>query len=272
MSFERPGLKTEKLDLGEFFKKKMEEFSPELKMQAERLRRCGFDLGDDCRVKMGSFLGAIAPKELAADMMAVKNAKAGHTRELASDQVKAANKEIGDALEVAKTAGVNSHWFGGRFIAIRSSEFDDYCGNKVDNLIFDTITLEPLAAMDVTTDRASKARDLKTQLAITKKIGEGADVKYGYALEKIKEAPGYRAVRKTNQKLPYFLIELNVATLEVVMRDLVSGVDTPALLDASNELLMDLRKQAKACQELVVTKNKGLAAAYGRLLRIFESI
>lgn len=267
MKFESPSRKTEKLDLGAFFESKLAELSPEMKIQAEKLKRLGFDVDDNCRVRPEAFMGQVPIKELKDDLTLAKSLKSKFEKSSRATPEKKAQKATGEALEVAKTSGVNSHWFGGRFIAIRSSEYDDFCGNKVDNLIFDTITREPLAAIDATTDQAAKLKDEKE---IIKKILDGADVKYGYALEVSKEAPGYKAVKKANQKLPYFMISFGPEELESMMRDLAGGVESDELLAASKRLLTELKQQAEAFSQHSAVKPE-IKAAYGRFLKIFES-
>lgn len=242
--------------------------APELKMQSEKLKKFGFDVDENCRVKMEAFKGPVPTKEIGDDLTLTKKLKAKFEKESASNPDKKAEKAIGEALEVAKTSGVNSHWFGGRFIAIRSSEYDDMCGNKVDNLIFDTITREPLAAIDATTNQATK---LKDQKEIIQKVLNGAEVKYGYALEETKEAPGYKAVKKANQKLPYFIISFDGDELESMMRDLAGGVESDELVESSMKLIEELKKQAESFSQHPAVKPE-IKAAYGRFLKIFERV
>lgn len=268
MKFERPERQTEKKDLGEFLKNKLEQLAPELKMQAEKLGKLGFDVDENCRIKMNSFLGKLPPKEIANDLTLSKKLKAKHEQSNQKNPELIANKIIGEALEVAKTTGVDSHWFDGRFIAVRSSEYDDYCGNKVDNLIFDSITREPLAAIDATTNEAEKLKNAKE---IFNKILNGADVKYGYELQKSEQAPGYKAVPKVNQKLPYFIISFSTEELESIVRDFAEGVESESLKRAADRLLKDLKTQSESFSQHPAIKSE-IKAAYSRFLKIFTNL
>lgn len=254
--------------MGEFLEQKLEQLAPELKMQAEKLNRLGFEVDEECRVKSEAFLEQVPAKEIAADLTLAKKLKVKHARSTESSSEKKANKSIGETLEVAKTLGVDGHWFGGRFVAVRSSEYDDYCGNKVDNLIFDTVTREPLAAIDATTNQAEK---LKNKAEIIKKVMNGAEVKYGYSLEKTEDAPGYKAVKMAGQKLPYFMISFSSEDLENIARDLVEGVESEELAEASRRLLRELKQQAEIFSKHPSVKPE-IKAAYGRFLKIFEGL
>ncbi|TSC83333.1 MAG: hypothetical protein G01um101419_16 [Parcubacteria group bacterium Gr01-1014_19] len=268
MKFERPEQSIEKLDRGEFFAEKIVEMGPELRLEAEKLNKLGFSVDENCRIKPELFLGPIAVKELKNDLQKVKDLKAKFDGEAKRSPEKQAEKNIGEALEMAKTIGVNGHWFGGRFLAVRSSMYDDFCGNKVDNLIYDSQTFEPLAAIDATTDQASK---LPQQKEIFKKILEGAEVKYGYKLEKSDQAPGFKAVKNPNMKLPYFIISFKPDELEEIARSLAAGTGGSALHDASKGLVERLSEQAENFSQHPAIKPE-IKAAYGRFLKIFESL
>lgn len=268
MNFERPERKTERLDRGGYFERKISELAPELKQEAEKLGKLGFELDENCRIKPEAFMGKIPTKELAADLQKVRELSSKFKNEAAADPKKKAEKSTGEALEMAKTIGVNGRWFGGRFLAVRSSAYDDMCGNKVDNLIFDSETLEPLAAIDATTDQAAK---MPAQKEIFKKILEGAEVKYGYKLEKTEQAPGYRAVKSPNMKLPYFIISFGAEELENIARDLVSGSGEEELGESSRKMIANLKNQAGSfSQHPKMTPE--MKSAYERFIKIFESV
>ncbi|MEK7640745.1 MAG: hypothetical protein AAB389_01990 [Patescibacteria group bacterium] len=268
MRFERPEQSTGKLDRGDFFAQKNIEMEPELKLESEKLNKLGFAVDESCRIKPELFLGPIAVKELKSDLQKVKDLRAKFDSEAKRSPEKLAEKNIGEALEMAKTIGVNGHWFGGRFLAVRSSAYDDFCGNKVDNLIYDSQTFEPLAAIDATTDQASK---LSQKKEIFQKILEGAPVKYGYKLEKSEQAPGFRAVKSPNMRLPYFIISFESDELEEIARSLAAGAGGGALHQASTNLIKRLSEQADNFSKHPAIEAE-IKAAYGRFLKIFESL
>ena len=262
------GQAMEKLDSGAFFAKKVEEMGPELKLESEKLNKLGFAVDENCRIKPEMFLGPIAVKDLKVDLQKTKDLKSKFDGEAKRNPEKLAEKNIGEALEMAKTIGVNGHWFGGRFLAVRSAPYDDYCGNKIDNLIYDSETLEPLAAIDATTNQAAK---LSQQKEIFKKILEGAPVKYGYKLEKSDQAPGFRAVKSPNMRLPYFIISFDRDELEEIARGLVAGESNPAIDEASRNMMKRLEEQADNFSKHPAI-NPEIKVAYGRFLAIFKSL
>ena len=268
MRFEKPEQLAEKQDRGEFFARKIVEMGPELKLEAEKLNKLGFSVDENCRIKPEMFLGSVMAKDLKNDLQKVRELSAKFNNEAKRSPEKMAEKNIGEALEMAKTVGVNGHWFGGRFLAVRSSLYDDFCGNKIDNLVYDSVTLEPLASIDATTNQAVK---LSQQKEIFKKILEGAPVKYGYKLERAERAPGFRAVKSPNMRLPYFIISFEQDELEEIARSLAAGAGGRALHEASKNLIKRLSDQADNFSKHPAIKPE-IKAAYSRFLKIFQSL
>ena len=88
---------------------------------------------------------------------------------------------------------------------------------------------------------------------------------------KAEAAPGYKAVKADNQKLPYFIISFSSEEVENMARDLAGGVESGELLEASRRLLRELKQQAESFSKYPAVKPE-IKAAYGRFLKIFESL
>lgn len=77
----------------------------------------------------------------------------------------------GEIIEIVKTT-FQEDFFNNQFIVFRASKFDDYV-NGIDQIIFDKKTLNPLAAVDITSDIYKK-----NSQTILRKLQQGATIKY----------------------------------------------------------------------------------------------
>ena len=183
MKLERPQETLEKIKSKETY----ERLKHEIAAEALELRKIGFEVDDECRIKPEAF------ESIHGKVSIERNSKAVQDLESKFKRVGGEQIERGETLEMEKTLGFNKHWFGKRLLALRTSKYDDYV-NGVDNLIIDKETFEPLAAVDTTTAYLTKARQL------ARKIQEGSQIKYGYGLSR-------RGIEKTAYRnLPLFII------------------------------------------------------------------
>ena len=150
MKFENPEITTSKIETTERTRERLRELQPLLKPllenESEKLRGRGFPVGADGRLLPEEYKGIYRPEEITNDLRKVRLLESKYREE--------EGKPIGDLLEVAKTLAFNRFWFGGRLIAVRASNYDDYF-NGVDEIIFDAETFQSLAAIDTTVNPLS---------------------------------------------------------------------------------------------------------------------
>ena len=146
---------------------------PELKSLAGALRKKGFFLDDDCRIDLEKM------KELQPSLYSLQVIERHQKRSITKKRELLENKKrlekngeydklylqsVGDVVEKLKTVSFNNFWFKGKFIALRTSLYDDYF-NGIDEFILDPDSAPPrvIAAIDETSEKAAwqtKANDL----------------------------------------------------------------------------------------------------------------
>jgi len=166
------------------------------------------------------------------------------------------NESIGELLETVKTITFNKLWFKGRLVALRTSKFDDYF-NGIDEVIFDTETYQPLAAVDTTTNIKEKSEK------IIDKIKKGSQIKYGFYLKE--------GVKKSSlNDLPTFIISLKPEELlEFSQKIIEHPNDKKFDLDTEKNILESLKTQSKEFEKIAEPKMKHLYKMAGQ---IFEEL
>ncbi len=218
----------------------VEKLRPELEGEAARLESLGFEVGEDCRIDPEAFHGVLPVGEIEGDLKRVKETEKRFEKGSAE----------GELLETLKTLGVNDHWFGGRFVSLRTAKYDDIF-NGVDNLIIDTKTFEPIAAVDTTINFRDKAKELQ------RKIEKGSAVKYGFGLSE-------KGVEKKSYKnLPLFIISFPKNELGKIVEDFKT---------AEERLRSDLKLQSELFPREFKNTNPEVKAAYERIGKILEEL
>lgn len=235
MKFDRPEQVLSKLETEETY----ESLKAELRAESLALQERGFEVDEECRIKPGAFKDLLSPAAISKDAQTVQSLEAKFQKK----------EPGGDILEMAKTLGFNHHWFNGRLAAVRTSKYDDYV-NGVDNLIIDTKTFEPLAAVDTSTAYKTKAREL------AEKIKNGGVVKYAYGLSE--NGPEVKSFKR----LPLFIISFTPDEVGEMLENYAS----------KEEQLLDSLKQQSRDFPKLPAMHPGVKAAYERLNATFGEL
>ena len=235
-----------------------------LQERAKKLREKGFPVDDDCRIDPRKFLAFIAESEIQKDLHRVTGQEKQWLMENSLKKPpEQAHQNIiqknGELLETVKTLGMNGSWFGGRFVTVRTSKFDDYF-NGVDNLIFDTVTFQPIAAIDDTTNLLNKKDAIQ-------KVQNGATVKYAT------EYTHAGAVKRTFKKLPVLLITSPIEEVATLAKDLINGSESEEGEIARRNIVANLKQQAEQIAKgIIPIRDPKLKDAYRKTSEILNSI
>lgn len=249
--FSRAEIEAEKKEIKEKIGRYFERLAEPLEKEAERLRNLGFSVEADCRVNPAEFEDLVGEKEVVADAQKVQRLESKWQKEPSS----------GELLEMVKTLGINKLWFDRRLISVRTSKYDDYV-NGVDNLIFDTLTGEPIAAIDDTTDVLKK-----DERQVLDKISGAAQVKYGieYSKEGIE--------KRSYSKLPVFVISSNPENLTRLAEDVINNKESFEGVRALQELLAGLQEQYQKIEDgIIKIDDPELRASYDRAGALFREL
>jgi len=238
-------------DVGEV----LEKLLPDLKELSSDLRKRGFVVDETCRVEMDPFKEVFGEKEILEDNKRVEKAEESFLYE--------GVENIGELLEVVKTLAFNKYWFGKRLISLRTSKYDDYT-NGIDEIILDTETQEPLAAVDTTTDVNGKAKE------IVDKIKEGGEIKYGFQIKIGGTGTGGEIKKASLNGIPIFIISLNHEELLSLAQEIIENREDKNynLRKMEIEILESLRHQSECYQEI----SSFLRNRYERAKIIFDDL
>ncbi|MCL5733713.1 MAG: hypothetical protein M1334_03610 [Patescibacteria group bacterium] len=240
-------------EFGEEIKELNDKLKKEIQIEAEMLKKSNFPVDDECRIDMDKFEGIYSHDIVSRNKGVVVSRE---------DSFKNKNKKenefvdpVGELLEKSKTLSVNHQWLKGRYLALRTSKFDDY-QNGVDELIINVETSEVIAAVDSTTDFMSKAETGK----INKILKEGADVTYGLKIRDNKPVLGELA------GLPVFIISFKKKeTIELAKK--VADQINPE--EEGKKLLDSLIKQAEMFSRSASSK---MRPKYEKALKEFQDL
>jgi len=144
---------------------------------------------------------------------------------------------------------------------VRTHQYDDY-NNNIDELIFDSETKQPFAAIDDTTNIFASKEKGKT---FYQNIKNGGKVKYGVELHD--EGVG----KKSYTNLPVFAIALDAARVLSLAKDLI---DDDKISDDNKEIEQDvlnsLRNQSSLLEKAVTDEN--VKSAYKMAGQIFAKL
>lgn len=220
-----------------------------LKEEAENLRKIGFGVDDECRIKPGEFKNLFGAENVNRDLKWLEQKKAKFEKET-PEKIKS------EAWEMAKTLAFNNLWFDKKLIAVRTSEYDDV-SKGVDQLIFDTETKTPLAAVDATTNWKDKSNE------VHKSITNGAVVKYGFGFE------NDAWQRKSYYNLPLFIISIKNEELLEVLKNLEKEELSYEGKLVQNKILEELKLQSEKFAESASPK---LKSSYEKAGKIFKKL
>jgi len=238
----------------ERIRQSLDSLQGQLKSVLEQLKEAGFPVGPDCRIDIFEYENSGNDRNYARRLGAEWSAKA------TPEDVQ--NKETGELFEIVKTLGVNNHWFEGRLVSVRTSKYDDYV-NGVDNLIFDTQTGQPIAAIDDTTG-GSKLEDPK----VKERIRRGGQIKYGASYNKEEGI-----IKKSLSKLPVFIISTVNRDLLAMAKDLAANKQGFESTRGVSYILDRLLEQyEKIATGEVKISDKELLDAYHRAGKLFGEL
>lgn len=217
---------------------------------SEELKEKGFPVDKDCRIDITYFENTPNYKEIFSyHQKEVERESRKIKEQVEGSEAESAKHLTGELLEGLKTVALNKLWFNKRFICLRTVRYDDY-RNGVDELIFDTKTKQPLAAVDSTTN--VDVKDIKL------KIQRGR-IKYGLGIEKDD------IQRKSYEDLPVFFIVIQSKDLVNLYQSIADKKREPL---SENKLLDSLINQ---CEQypLLVDMSPERKINYQSALKIF---
>ena len=150
----------------------------------------------------------------------------------------------------------NKLWFKKRLITVRTSKYDDYF-NGIDEIIFDTKTFQPLAAVDTTLDPMIKANELMN------KITRGGELKYGLEMN----PQGIK--KKSCKNLPFFIISIKLEDCLSLASDIFQGQASEEGEKIKNEVLKSILLQSEKFQDIAST---GVKSSYQNVKEIFQEL
>lgn len=260
-----PNFLAEKRELAEKPKEAREEFKDYyLKEEAERLRKAGFEVDDECRIKPSEFKKIFAPDALQKDEDKVKKIKKEWNQKAQNEGYKSYKDKPevikGETLEMAKILVFNGYWFNKKLISVRTAEYDDIF-NGVDEIIFDIETKTPLAAIDETTNAKDKIKKL-----FREKMYLGGKIKYGLGFNK----EGNIEKRTYEKNLPLFIIPVSEEELLAINANIIEGKSSFESLKTANNILQSLIDQSEIAMNSDI--NPAIKAKYQKAREIFEKL
>jgi hypothetical protein len=216
----------------------------EIKIEEEAFSKSEFPVDSEFRVNMDKYLGVYDSKTINRD----KNTVASRTEKFKEKFT----DPVGELLEKSKTLAVNRYWFKVRYLAVRTSKFDDY-QNGIDEMLINKETNEVIAAIDATTDVNSKADPRLFSI-----LKDGGQIAYGLRLKDNKPVLGEL------KNLPVFIVNFNKEeTIELAKK--VAGQKLPELEE--RKLLDSLIKQAEIFAQSASSK---MRPKYEKALKEFQ--
>jgi hypothetical protein len=222
------------------------------------LRKAGFGVDDECRIKMSEFESIFGEKAVQNDAEKIKQREAEFERK--NPGYKNSPQYIkGETLEMAKTLAFNGYWFNKKLISVRTSKHDDY-DNGIDELIFDKETKTALAAVDVGADAKDKVEEF-----FKKNMYKGGRIKYGFGFndENIVEKRSY-------QDIPIFVIYASSEDLLEINSNIEKGEASFEGLKISNKILQELITQSEIAANSAIKPS--LKEQYKKAGKIFERL
>lgn len=229
----------------------------ELKEESVNLRERGFAVDEECRIDPNVFREFLGKTRALADVVDEDNHRVEllEKRQKYKDETRSPAEKLqelkGEILEMNKTLAFNQSWFGKRLVAVRTAKYDDF-ENHVDQLILDTKTGSPFAAVDITTDWKIKAQSPD----LAKRLQKGCQVKYGFKLN----SEG-KVQKQSHDNLPLFII--------AVSAEESSGSKPDVFLKKEKVILESLQKQSEQFYHMA---DPEVGAAYQKAAKVFKEL
>jgi len=220
-SFEKPRIEYSQ-ERDEQQEKNIEKVFGFLGKVAERLRGRGVPVKDDCRPDMGAYKHIYSEDVIKKDKKSVeeeeeKHAKKRGIKKEAIEEEK--KKTTGEQLEVLAVAILNKV-LPERFIAIRSSLFDDFSReHKVDIVLLDKETGSVVCAFDDVSDTEGPLFKKKKAEVMERNKKGGARIKYALGM-KDKEL-----ILCSQEYVPIFYLALSERSIKNGMKEFKDSFD-----------------------------------------------
>lgn len=248
----------EKSEHQEFMERAYKAFPAILKEEAAELREGGFPIDDNLRIRPEEFKGYLSPAIIAKDREFVQRVEKENLIKAEKNPKIKEQMIRGEVLEMAKSILLNDKFFDKKLIVVRTSKFDDFV-NDVDQLIFDTETFEPMAAVDITTSWQAKLKNEN----VKRRIKEGAQVQYG-----VEFGPS-GIQKKILGNLPFFIIQISPEELVNVVGGIMRGFSEEEQRKLERHILTMLKMEAAGAQKMAYPKT---AAGYQRAEKVFDRL
>ena len=228
-----------------------------LEDEADDLKRRGFPVATDCRLESKQ-TGLASRSEKTREQKLISDLE-DRFREKGNDSPE---RKIADLLEIVITLSINKLWFNHRLIAVRTNRYDDII-NGVDTLIVDTVTGEPIAAVDEVTEGGMHSKDAAK---IIGRLQSGVKVKYGFGLEK-----NGNVEPRSYDHLPIFMIRAGAEDVMNMAADLTDNKISQGA-GVLKQIISDLRNQAERVNEIIDIPSAELRTAYKKAAGIFREL
>lgn len=144
---------------------------------AEKSRAEGIPVGDDCRIQEDAYQQTYTQEEIERDKFLVRNKAKEEGFELGD------NERSGRGIELEQLKTILFHKnAASSLIAVRASQYDDYYGDKVDNVLVHRSSGLPICALDEVVDTKERMYE-KQERIIEKNRHAGGSLKYGISLD-----------------------------------------------------------------------------------------
>ncbi|MFH1657092.1 MAG: hypothetical protein ABH919_01375 [bacterium] len=168
---------------------------------AEKLKKEGVPVDDDCRIDMDAFKDVYPSESVEGNKKTVEEFENKWYGNLSKSEIKQEKlKKEGEQLEMLVTSIFNK-FLGSEFITVRSAPYDDI-RNKVDNLILEKETGNIVCAFDDVGD-SSGYRFAEKERKILERNRKGTSIRYGL---NIKEG---ELALEPRENIPIFCLALS---------------------------------------------------------------
>lgn len=203
--------------------KKFKELLEFIKQIAERLRKEGVPVTDDCRIDMETYNTVYDQEIIEKDRKYVEEFKKKWFPDLSEKEIREKKlKTIGEKLEILKTT-IFSKFLGEEFIVVRTSVYDDIA-NKIDNIILGKKTGNIVCALDEVGEAFGERYEEKKIKVLERNKKGGGCLKYGLRVEKNKENQPKLILGKIDS-IPIFYLVLPEKYIEEGIKKFIPSFD-----------------------------------------------
>lgn len=197
----------EEKEIGELREEGVEKLENYLEKIYLELKENGFPINEDCRINMAAFKGVYSLEAIENDEKKIEELE----RKWRQEQPEREKKESsGEKLEMLKTS-IFHKFLGKDFFVMRSSIYDDV-KNKVDNLIIEKETGNPVCAFDEVAAIGGPKLEEKREKILDINLKGGGNLKYGLKVEKGNGKKEIKLILEKN--IPIFYLALPQSEIE----------------------------------------------------------